>query len=63
MSFARKINRKRRLDTLKAQGIYCCGRVMSRKMGYDTENEQFYFCEVCGKEQYVEKGGTANEEN
>lgn len=50
MSFARKINRKRRLDTLKALGIYCCGRLMSRKMGYDTENEQFYFCEVCGKE-------------
>ena len=31
---------------------------MSRKMGYDTETEQFYFCEVCGKEQYVEKGAT-----
>lgn len=61
MSFARKINRKRRLDTLKALGIYCCGRVMSRKMGYDTENEQFYFCEVCGKEQYVVKGGATNE--
>lgn len=63
MSFARKINRKRRLDTLKAQRIDCCERVMSRKMGYDTENEQFYFCEVCGKEQYVEKGGTTNETN
>lgn len=24
---------------------------------------QFYFCEVCGKEQYVEKGGATNEAN
>ena len=49
MSFARKINRKRRLDTLKAQGIYCCGRLMSRKMGYDTEPRSFIFA------RYVEK--------
>ena len=57
MSFARKLNRKRRLDTLKSLGIYCCGRVMSRKMGYDTKKREVLFCEVCGKEQYVVKDG------
>lgn len=57
MSFSRKLNRAKRMKALKEMGIYCCGGVMARKLGYDTEDKYFYFCEVCGKEKYVSKGG------
>ena len=49
MGFARKLKRKAMLRDVKR----CCGQKMSRKMGYDTETHDFYFCEVCGKEKYV----------
>lgn len=55
MSFARKINRKKRMNALKEMGIYCCGGVMCRKEGYDNENGKFYFCEICGKEKWVKE--------
>lgn len=57
MGFARKLNRTKRMKALHEMGIWCCGGVMSRKEGYDTEDKYFYFCEVCGKEKYVSKKG------
>ena len=61
MSFARKLNRAKRMKALREMGIYCCGGVMTRKEGYDTDEKYFYFCEVCGKEKYVsKKGGEAD---
>ena len=49
MGFARKI---KRANMPKA---HCCGRQMTRKMGYDTETHDFYFCESCGKEKWVKR--------
>lgn len=48
MGFARKIKRA------NAPKLRCCNMKMSRKMGYDTETHNFYFCEKCGKEKWVE---------
>jgi hypothetical protein len=50
MGFARKIKRR---NTPKV--TRCCGMKMERKMGYDTETHDFYFCENCGKEKWVER--------
>lgn len=49
MGFARKVKRA------NMPKIHCCGRRMTRKMGYDTETHDFYFCENCGKEKWVER--------
>jgi hypothetical protein len=49
MGFARRLKRR---AILKDQQR-CCGQKMCRKMGYDTETHDFYFCEICGKEKYV----------
>lgn len=51
MGFARKLKRRAMLKDQKR----CCGRKMSRKMGYDTETHDFYFCEICGKEKCVKR--------
>lgn len=50
MGFARKI--KRANDQKEPR---CCKMKMSRKMGYDTGTHDFYFCERCGKEKWVER--------
>lgn len=50
MGFTRKI---KRANTLKAPR--CCKQSMTRKTGYDTDTHDFYFCENCGKEKYVER--------
>ena len=55
MSFARKFKRSHGIATSKANRLRCCGRKMERKIGYDTEEEIFLFCEVCGKARYVKK--------
>lgn len=57
MSFARKAMRKRKMNAMKEMRIYCCGKPMMRKSGYDKDDADFYFCERCGKERYVKKGG------
>ena len=49
MGFARKVKRR------NMPKVHCCGRKMTRKMGYDTETHDFYFCENCGKEKWVER--------
>jgi hypothetical protein len=56
MGFARKLRRNAMLQDIRR----CCGRKMSRKMGYDTEAHDFYFCECCGKERFVERKETKN---
>lgn len=33
---------------------HCCKKKMTRKEFYDTQNQQFYFCEICGKEKLIE---------
>lgn len=55
MSFARKFKRSHGIATSKTNRLHCCGQKMQRKEGYDTEEEIFLFCEVCGKERYVKK--------
>lgn len=49
MSFGRKIKRRN-----SPKEPRCCKMPMTRKMGYDTETHNFYFCECCGKEKWVE---------
>lgn len=48
MGFARKIRRAKAPKEPR-----CCKMKMRRKMGYDTETLDFYFCENCGKEKWV----------
>lgn len=57
MSFARKVRRKKKMNAMKQMGIYCCGKPMLRKSGYDKDDADFYFCEICGKERNAKKGG------
>lgn len=49
MSFSRKIKRRN-----SPKEPRCCKMPMTRKMGYDTKTHNFYFCECCGKEKWVE---------
>ena len=50
MGFARKIKR-----ASAPKEPRCCKMKMRRKMGYDTVTHDFYFCENCGKEKWVER--------
>lgn len=48
MSFARKVKRKNNpLHNGKHSWLH--------KAGYDTEMHEFWFCEHCGKEKWIEK--------
>ena len=53
MGFIRKLKRKQRIQAIKQ--TVCCGEKMLKKPCYDTDTEEFYFCDVCGKEKYVTK--------
>ena len=57
MSFARKFKRKHGITTSKANRVRCCGQKMRRKEDYDTDDKAFVFCEICGKEKFVDKNG------
>jgi hypothetical protein len=50
MSLSRKIKRANAPKLPR-----CCAAKMTRKMGYDTGTHDFYFCEQCGKEKWVER--------
>lgn len=50
MGFARKIKRANNPKTPR-----CCNMKMTRKVGYDTETHDFYFCRNCGKEKWIER--------
>ena len=50
MSFKRKVMRKNRPTSKR-----CCGCPLTHKGGYDTDTHEFWFCEVCGKEKWIEK--------
>lgn len=55
MGLERKLRRAHALKQLKEVGIWCCGGIMNRKQGYDTDTEYFFFCPTCGKGRYVSK--------
>ena len=50
MSFKRKMMRKSKTHKKR-----CCGCPLTHKAGYDTNTHEFWFCEVCGKEKWIEK--------
>ena len=50
MGFVRKVKRANAPKVPR-----CCNMKMRRKMGYDTETHDFYFCENCGKEKWVKR--------
>lgn len=52
MSLTRKIKRAK-----SSKEPRCCKNKMTRKMGYDTDTHDFYFCENCGKEKWIDKSG------
>ena len=54
MSFARKFKRQKG----EPNKHRCCGEQMWHKAGYDTDTSEFWFCENCGKEKWIEKRGT-----
>ena len=48
-------NRVRKMTIRKNKTPHCCGQRMRHKSCYDTESEEFYFCEKCGKEKFVNR--------
>ena len=47
MSFTRKMKRRNKLHNGNHSWVH--------KSGYDTETHEFWFCENCGKEKWIEK--------
>ena len=48
-------NRVRKMTMRKIKTPHCCGKRMINKSCYDTDDEEFYFCEKCGKEKFVRR--------
>ena len=47
MSFTRKMKRRNKPHNGNHSWVH--------KSGYDTETHEFWFCEHCGKEKWIEK--------
>lgn len=63
MGLERKLKRAHALKELKEVGVWCCGSIMHRKSGYDSDKEYFFFCPFCGKEKWVPKNEIAKRAN